>query len=454
MKRYSLIGRLGPDDSARVDVIQRDSERFEIDFLNADRRLDFGLGQALEQLSGMGLNPSEVAVDLAILAAMVNAADTRISRDLNAQDRWTREIDLYIPVSDVTLWNGEPDALGAMLRFLTGDRWRVLFRARPRRVRTIVNTSDRLPLEGLGEVCLFSGGLDSLIGALDLLKEGRRPLLVSHYWDAETSKAQTWLLEKLSGKFPKPEIKSVRVRLGFDRNHLNTMQTEETQRGRSFLFFALAALAASSVGEDVRINVPENGLIALNVPLDPLRFGALSTRTAHPHFIASMNGLLQRLGNLGRLQNRYRHQTKGEMVAGCKDMAFLQKEVANSMSCSSPAKARYRGLSPRHCGYCVPCLIRRASLEAGLGKADPTLYTIPDLKAAPIDTTKADGEHIRSFQLMAKRMAASTDLARILIHKPGPLPRDERELEGFAGVFRRGVSEVANLLEGVRAKPN
>lgn len=453
MKRYSLIGRLGPDDRARIRIVQRDSERFEIDFLNTNRRLDFGLGHAIEQLSGMGLNPSEVAIDLAILAALVNAADTRVSRNQNAQDGWTREIDLYIPVSDVLLWNREREALEAMLRFLTGDRWRVLFRARPSRMRAIVSKSDRLALEELDEVCLFSGGLDSLIGALDLFSEGRRPLLVSHYWDAETSKAQKSLLEKLSDKYPKPKIKSVRVRLGFDRNHLNTGQTEETQRGRSFMFFALAALAASALGESVRINVPENGLIALNVPLDPLRLGALSTRTTHPHFIASMNGLLDRLGGLGRLENRYRHQTKGEMVRACRDQGFLSKEVGHSMSCSSPAKARYRGLSPRHCGYCVPCLIRRASLQAGLSKADPTLYTVPDLKAAPLDTTRAEGEHIRSFQLMAKRISASPDLARVLIYKPGPLPRDEAELKEYAGVFRRGVLEVADLIKGVGAKP-
>jgi 7-cyano-7-deazaguanine synthase in queuosine biosynthesis len=320
-------------------------------------------------------------------------------------------------------------------------------------MQTIVSKSDRLLLEELDEVCLFSGGLDSLIGALDLLKEGRRPLLVSHYWDAETSKAQTSLLKKLVAKYAKSEIHSVRVRLGFDRNHLGTEQTEETQRSRSFLFFALAALATSTLGEDVRIHVPENGLIALNVPLDPLRLGALSTRTTHPHFIAAMNGLLDRLGNLARLENRYRHQTKGEMVSGCRDLGFLREEVENSMSCSSPAKARWAGLSPRHCGYCVPCLIRRASLKTGLDQADPTLYTVSDLKAAPLDTTEAEGEHIRSFQLMAQRITAAPDLAHILIHKPGPLPRDQNELEEFAGVFRRGTLEVAGLLEGVKAIP-
>ena len=49
------------------------------------------------------------------------------------------------------------------------------------------------------------------------------------------------------------------------------MGKESTTRGRSFLFFALAALAASGLGGQPVIYVPENGLISLNVPLDPLR---------------------------------------------------------------------------------------------------------------------------------------------------------------------------------------
>src|SRR3546814_8731247 len=90
------------------------------------------------------------------------------------------------------------------------------------------------------------------------------------------------------------------------------------------------------------------------------------------------------------------------MVKSCADRGFLEKEAGNSMSCSSPAKARYKKLSPRHCGYCVPCLIRRASLEMGLGMPDPTLYTVSDLAAQTLFTDKSEGENVRSFQLDRK----------------------------------------------------
>lgn len=454
MRRFSLIGRLGYDDKARVPVLQKDSSVYEINFLNANRRLDFGIGHALDQLSSLGLVPSEKAVDLVLVAALVNAGDTRVSRVVNAQDGWTREIDLYVPVSDHIQWGGLSHQIEALLKFLTGDRWRLFFCPRPKRISSIVTPTDKLPLHGLQEVCLFSGGLDSLIGAIDLIKGGRRPLLVSHYWDAETSKAQTYLIDRLQRRFPNPELGSIRVRLGFDRNHLDTGEVEDTQRGRSFLFLALASLAASAFCKPTTVNVPENGLIALNVPLDPLRFGALSTRTSHPYFISGMNRLIHEIGIDATLVNKYRHRTKGEMVASCADRDFLKKEVGNSMSCSSPAKARYKKLSPRHCGYCVPCLIRRSSLKVGLGAPDPTLYTVPDLSAQTLFTDKSEGEDVRSLQLLARRIERRPELAKILVHKPGPLIDAPSEVADYADMFRRGILEVSKLLNSVTAKPS
>jgi len=454
MRRFSLIGRLGPDDKAKIPIIQKDSAVYEIDFLNANRRLGFGIGHALEQLSLLGLRPSESAVDLVLVAALVSAGDTRVSRKVNAQDGWTREIDLYVPVSDHVQWGGLSRQIEALLKFLTGDRWRLFFRSRQKRMSSLVTPTDKLPLYSFTEVCLFSGGLDSLIGAINLIKSDRRPLFISHYWDAETSKAQTYLLDRLQRRFPNSAYRSIRVRLGFDRNHLNTGEVEDTQRGRSFLFFALASLAASALGKPTTVNVPENGLIALNVPLDPLRFGALSTRTAHPHFVAGVNRLIQEIGIEATLVNIYRHRTKGEMVASCADQDFLKREVGNSMSCSSPAKARHKKLSPRHCGYCVPCIIRRASLKAGLGKPDPTLYTVPDLTAQTLFTDKSEGKDVRSFQLLAQRIERRPALAKILVHKPGPLIDVPSEVADYADVFRRGVLEVAGLLDGVTAKPS
>jgi 7-cyano-7-deazaguanine synthase in queuosine biosynthesis len=453
MRRFSLIGRLGPDDKGTINLVQSDSDVFEIDFLDGDLRMGFGIGHALDQLASLGLQPSERGIDLVVLAALVNAGDTRVSRKLNAQDGWTREIDLYVPVSAAAAWSANSGSIESMLRFLSGDRWRVFFRDRTKRTKTLAVAPKRLAIDGLTKVSLLSGGLDSLIGAVDLLSGGVRPLFVSHYWDSETAKAQAYILERLETQFGKEAFKSLRVRLGFDKHHLTTGETENTQRGRSFLFYSLATLAASAINGRTAVEIPENGLIALNVPLDPLRFGALSTRTAHPHFIASMQRLIDALALDVELNNPYRHMTKGEMVANCADKLFLQKIVANSMSCSSPAKARYKKLSPRHCGYCVPCLIRRASLEVGLDGDDETLYTVEDLKGHILASDQPEGEHVRSFQLMAKRIRAKPDLAKILVHKPGPLHDKPDEIPDYADVFRRGVLEVAELLKGVRARP-
>ncbi|MBD3666496.1 MAG: hypothetical protein HUJ16_00935 [Kangiella sp.] len=184
MRRFSLIGRLGPDDKSKIKLVQPDSDVFEIDFLDGDLRMGFGIGHALDQLASLGLQPSEKGIDLVVLAALVNAGDTRVSRKLNAQDGWTREIDLYVPVSAAAAWTTSTGSIESMLRFLSGDRWRVFFRDRTKRTRTLAVAPKRLAIDGLTKVSLLSGGLDSLVGAVDLLSGGeQRQLFVSHYWD-------------------------------------------------------------------------------------------------------------------------------------------------------------------------------------------------------------------------------------------------------------------------------
>jgi len=124
------------------------------------------------------------------------------------------------------------------------------------------------------------------------------------------------------------------------------------------------------------------------------------------------------------------------------------------MSCSSPAKARYLGLSPRHCGTCVPCLIRRASVKAGFpGLTDPTPYVTDSLTTRTLNTIKAEGEHVRSFQLMAAQLAANPAAAASLARIPGPLNDAPAEAGDYVDVFRRGVHEVDALLVNVRAAP-
>ncbi len=231
---------------------------------------------------------------------------------------------------------------------------------------------------------------------------------------------------------------------------------EDTLRGRSFLFFALAAMTADAIGGDMVVHVPENGLISLNVPLDPLRLGALSTRTTHPFYMARVDQLLRGLGLTVRLENPYALMTKGEMAKGCADLAFLEKAARHTMSCSSPGSRRYdrdpAEREPKHCGRCVPCLIRRAAIYEAWAR-DDTPYRIPDLTAQVLDTNKAEGEHVRSFQLALARLARKPARARFDIHRPGPLIDHPDRLADYEAVYVAGMQEVGRLLDGVRARP-
>jgi hypothetical protein len=100
MRHHSIVVRLGPGDTASVTASRSDTYATEINFVDGDYRLGYGLGQALDQLRELGFRPGETGIDLAILAAAITAADTRISRGLDAQDGWTREIDLHLPVQN------------------------------------------------------------------------------------------------------------------------------------------------------------------------------------------------------------------------------------------------------------------------------------------------------------------------------------------------------------------
>jgi len=453
MKRHCIVARLNAEDKANVYVRDQESLLTTLRFIKGDCSLDHGIGQILSQLADRGMYPPETAIDLGILAATVTAADTRISRSTDAQDSWTREIDLYLPVADPDLWSKNVGLIERTLKFLTGDHWRVVFRSRPRGLKSLKCGPSKPKDTTFDSVCLFSGGLDSFVGAIDLLEAGKNPVFVSHYRDAST-KSQEVCANKLGVVYGNLSARHVRANVSFDKNDMPGLSTETTTRGRSFIFFALAVLAASAMDGTTPIYVPENGLISLNVPLDPLRIGAWSTRTTHPFYMARWRELLNSLGLAVRLTNPYRFKTKGEMLSECSNQDFLRENFDVTTSCSSVTKGRWKGLPPRHCGYCIPCLVRRASIHAAFGE-DATYYSISesDLTARPLSAKQAEATDVRAFQMMSKRLTKKPSLAEILVHKTGPLTDySSLEIANYAAVFKRGIAEVGKIVDNVVIK--
>jgi hypothetical protein len=139
------------------------------------------------------------------------------------------------------------------------------------------------------------------------------------------------------------------------------------------------------------------------------------------------------------------------MVSGCANPTLLRNLAPEALSCASPTKGRWQGRGVEHCGFCLPCLIRRAALRG----RDRTSYTLSSLNAHDLDTRKAEGEQVRSFQFAIERIRKRRELASLFIHKPGPLLDEGPERRAaLADVYRRGLSEVAALLADVSTVPS
>src|SRR5262249_27246188 len=120
------------------------------------------------------LHPAPGAWDFLSIALSVIAADLAGHRG-KSPDGWTREFELYIAVADQPFWSAHAAQLEQMLAFLTTDRWKLHFLD-----HGLLPRPDRHPVIPDNDcIVLLSGGLDSLVGAIDLASAGKRPLAVS-----------------------------------------------------------------------------------------------------------------------------------------------------------------------------------------------------------------------------------------------------------------------------------
>lgn len=319
---------------------------------------------AAETVRRRRLQPDPAAWDLLSIALSVVVADGEASRSASP-DGWTREFDLGVALHDPTRWEALADPLSSALQFLTTDRWRVTFNG-----GGVVPAPPKKPrYPQTDAVSLLSGGLDSLIGAIDLTVQGQRVFAVSQTVRGDKGK-QTRFANRIGGGLEHLQINhNASTRRG---------QKETSQRSRSLIFLAFGILAATATqryadGETVPLYVCENGFIAINPPLTQARIGSLSTRTAHPEFLGRMQDLLDQVGLRIHIENPYAEKTKGEMLRECLDQTLLASEASTSTSCG-----RFQRFNYTHCGRCVPCQIRRAAFLAW-PHSDFTQYFYDDL---------------------------------------------------------------------------
>jgi len=379
------------------------------------------------------------ALDLLYISLSVFAADRLSLRD-DAIDGWSRNLEINIPVLNIECWNKNKTRLEEMLSFLSGDSYKFHFRERTYTEKEKKNkeTHEKIEKEKINEydrVCMFSGGMDSFVGAIDLLESDEvRTLFVSHYGGGKGTRE---FQDELKEKFIK--------HYGVDNKDFHQFYAkavsgiEDTTRTRSFMFFSHAIVLASALGKKVDLIIPENGLISLNIPNTLSRLGTSSTRTTHPHYLEMFQDLLDNLGLDVHLKNPYQFKTKGEMLLECLNQEFVKENLCHTMSCAHPDNGRMlTEKEAKHCGYCLPCVIRQAAIKKA-GISDESKYRDNTFKIVQVAKM-----NLNSYRLGIEKF--NPKYAFMTIQQSGSI---KENIDQYTQLYCRGMQEVIDYLEDI-----
>lgn len=331
----------------------------------------------------MVANVPPILLDLLEIATYVYCADQATSRggDGTSQigDKWRRNFIFHIPVRNPTLWASTKisETLAETLAFLSDDDFSFEFHQlthSPTCAQYFEFDKDA-SFNQFEDVMLFSGGLDSLAGAVEELVVNKRNVaLVSHRSSPKIFNRQKELVSDLR-QYTKSPFLHIPVWVHKDK----ALGREYTQRTRSFLFASLGVVVARLLNL-WRIRFYENGTISLNLPISPQLIGSRASRTTHPNALKNFSTLFgELLGHDFGVENPFVWKTKTEVVglisnAGCGDL------IKHSTSCTHTWEMTK---IYSHCGRCSQCIDRRfATLASGNSKNDPAEMYAADLLTA------------------------------------------------------------------------
>jgi len=361
--------------------------------------------------------------DLHNISTFIYAIDKAVKRS-NAEDGWTRELNVELPVSDYGKWIKVNGLLEKCLSFLSGDKWTISF------IKNELSKMDSIlpPEKKYDTVCLLSGGLDSYIGAIDLLEQNQKVLFLSYYGKGKATKPpQEFVKNVLIDHYKIDENDFINFKLNTDLNK------ESSTRTRSFLFFTHAIILKQYAKTVKQVIVPENGFISLNIPLTNSRIGSSSTRTTHPYYFILLNELSKQLGLNVEVINPYKFKTKGEMMRECLNKTLLDQTYQGTVSCSNSSRVKCS-----HCGVCLPCIIRRAAIEV-FSRRDKTIY-----QTINISDTNAGNTMLNAIKMFESSLDSS--ILSIKIQENGPVRTDK---EMFTDLFNRGYTEMLRVVKEI-----
>lgn len=303
--------------------------------------------------------------DLLEIAGYVFAADRKTYRgkpdDLEYHS-WSRAFDFHINVRDLAFWKRKDvqEMLENALVFMSGDHsYKFNFYKATEDFPNSIFDTEKFEIQYPEKlkVALFSGGIDSLAGAIELLETTDSEIcLVSHQsGQPGTVMTQRIIFEDLKKLYP--------ARCTHYKFHcsLHGIQAkEETQRTRSFLYCSTAFAIAKTYKQNC-IYVYENGITSLNFAETQDLINARSSRTTHPQTLSKLEELFTLIAEEDfDIYNPYLFKTKTDVVEVIKNYDKLDF-LDNTVSCSA---TRNKKRNTTHCGECSQCIDRRFAVYA------------------------------------------------------------------------------------------
>jgi hypothetical protein len=395
-------------------------------------------------------------VDFLEIASYVFTADCAVKRgekwtDEESREPWERDLSFVIAVRDTAFWNAPiiKDAMEQVLGFLSSDKYSFKFvpletDREGRQPYFDFNDRETWPFHSPERVLMFSGGLDSLAGAVESAANGAKLVLVSHRSVTTIDTRQKKLFKELHTLFP-----GQMVRIPVWINKSEVFGREPTQRTRSFLYTVLGTLVAQSV-QAGGVRFYENGIVSVNLPIAEEALRARASRTTHPMALHLMSSLCAAVTDRTFVvDNPFLFKTKTEVV---ESLATNNAAHLIPLTCSC-SHSMFQTKTQRHCGGCSQCTDRRfATMAAGLLDEDSASDYVSDVfvgprrdardKAIAIDYTN-HGIELNRLSENELAVAFNAEVGRAVRYEP----RRSEAAQKIIAMHKRHGHVVSTVLE-------
>jgi Queuosine biosynthesis protein QueC len=285
-----------------------------------------------------------------------------------------------LPVRHLELLSATPfqDKFSGLLEWATGKRWLFDFCKRldpGRRIeQPLLSSSD----PHVGEVTLWSGGLDALAGLYTRLKANPEEFFMLFGTGSSDNSfdRQEQVFKALQHSFPN-RLNLCQVPIRFSESSLH--RKNKISRARGVVFTLLGSACAYLMGQKV-LNLYENGVGAINLPYRKSAIGLDHSRSVHPLTLLKVSDTISELlGKEFKVQNPFLFWTKAEMCKALSEDGRVDLPQLTKL-CDSPHRQK-----PVQCGYCSSCILRKQALAASLTE-DTTRYVVPHGETPAGDT--------------------------------------------------------------------